>query len=83
MNESQTSWESMTPADEQKTVELIINLFSTKRWEDMTPEEKKRELFLKQKKTLDLFLERNAISKAQYDKSLGDLREKMGMQGIE
>lgn len=70
-------------ADEQKTVELIINLFSTKRWEDMTPEEKKRELFLKQKKTLDLFLERNAISKAQYDKSLGDLREKMGMQGIE
>ena len=31
MNESQTSWESMTP------------------------EEKKRELFLKQKKTLDLF----------------------------
>lgn len=52
-------------------------------WERMTPEEKKRELFLKQKKTLDLFLERNAISKAQYDKSLGDLREKMGMQGIE
>ena len=52
-------------------------------WESMTPEEKKRELFLKQKKTLDLFLERNAISKAQYDKSLGDLREKMEMQGIE
>ena len=52
-------------------------------WEKLTPEEKKRELFRKQKKTLDLFLERNAISKAQYDKSLGDLREKMGMQGIE
>ena len=52
-------------------------------WESMKPEEKKRALFLKQKKTLDLFLERNAISKAQYDKSLGDLREKMGMQGIE
>ena len=52
-------------------------------WENMTPEEKKKQLFLKQKKTLDLFLERNAISKAQYDKSLGDLREKMGMQGIE
>ena len=69
-------------ADEQKTVELIINLFSTKRWEDMTPDEKKKELFRKQKKTLDLFLERNAISKAQYDKSLGDLTEKMGMQGI-
>ena len=49
-------------------------------WENMTPEEKKKELFLRQKKTLDLFLERNAISKAQYDKSLGDLAEKMGMR---
>ena len=52
-------------------------------WENLTPEEKKKQLFLKQKKTLDLFLERNAISKAQYDKSLGDLIEKMGMQGVE
>ena len=50
-------------------------------WENMTPEEKKKELFLRQKKTLDLFLERNAISKEQYDKSLGDLVEKMGMRG--
>lgn len=49
-------------------------------WELLTPEEKKKQLFLKQKNTLDLFLERNAISKAQYDKSLGDLIEKMGMQ---
>ena len=51
-------------------------------WEGLTPEEKKKQLFLRQKYTLDLFLERNAISKAQYDKSLGDLREKMGMQKI-
>ena len=51
--------------------------------EQMNSEEKKKQLFLRQKNTLDLFLERNAISKAQYDKSLGDLREKMGMQGIE
>ncbi len=51
-------------------------------WEQMTPEEKKNQLFLNQKRTLDLFLERNAISKAQYDKSLGDLIDKMGMQGI-
>ena len=49
-------------------------------WENMTPEEKKKELFFRQKKTLDLFLERNAISKAQYDKSLGDLAKKMGMR---
>lgn len=51
-------------------------------WENMTPEEKKKELFLRQKKTFDLFLERNAISKAQYDKSLGDLVEKMGMRVV-
>lgn len=51
-------------------------------WENMTPEEKNRELFRKQKKTLDLFLERNAISKVQYDKSLGDLTEKMGIKEI-
>ena len=51
-------------------------------WENLNPEEKKKQLFLKQKNTLDLFLERNAISKAQYDKSLGDLIEKMGMQNF-
>ena len=44
----------------------------------LTPEEKKRNLFLEQKKTLDLFLEKGAISKAQYDKSYGDLKKKMG-----
>ena len=51
-------------------------------WEALTPEEKKKQLFLKQKNTLDLLLERNAISKAQYDKSLGDLIDKMGMKGV-
>jgi len=49
-------------------------------WELLTPDKKKKQLFLKQKNTLDLFLERNAISKAQYDKSLGDLIEKMGIE---
>ena len=48
-------------------------------WSALTPEEKKRQLFWNQKKTLDLFLERKAISQAQYDKSLGDLCEKMGI----
>lgn len=51
--------------------------------ENVSPEEKKKELFLRQKHTLDLFLERNAISQSQYDKSLGDLRDKMGMHGVE
>ena len=49
-------------------------------WNALTPEEKKQQLFLNQKKTLDLFLERGAISQAQYNKSLGDLREKMGVK---
>lgn len=51
-------------------------------WEQMSREEKHRHLFLK-KNTLDLFLERNAISKEQYDKSLGDLIEKMGIKMLE
>ena len=46
-------------------------------WEKLSPEEKKIQLYLKQKKLLDDFLERGAISKAQYEKSLGDLTEKM------
>lgn len=49
------------------------------KWENLSPEEKKRELFLKQKNLLDTFLERNAISRVQYEKSLGDLQSKMGM----
>ena len=53
-----------------------------KQWETLSAEEKKIELFLRQKHTLDLFLERHAISQAQYDKSLGDLRNKMGMHNV-
>ncbi len=45
-----------------------------------TAEEKKRDLYLRQKELLDTFLEHGAISKAQYDKSLGDLTVKMGME---
>lgn len=47
---------------------------------ETTPEEKKLQLFYSQKQTLDLFLEKGAISQAQYNKSLGDLREKMGVE---
>ena len=46
----------------------------------MTAEEKKRDLYLRQKQLLDTFLEHGAISRAQYDKSLGDLTVKMGME---
>ena len=48
----------------------------------LTPEEKKKQLYLMQKQTLDLFLDRHAISKAQYDKSLGDLPDKMGITDL-
>ena len=51
-------------------------------WTKLTPEEKKRQLFLKQKETLDIFLEKKAISQAQYDKSLGDLIIKMGINNL-
>ena len=46
-------------------------------WEHMTREQKNRQLFLNQKALLDCFLERRAISRAQYEKSLGDLIAKM------
>ena len=51
------------------------NLMTKERWQ-------KVELFRRQKNLLDTFLEKNAISQAQYDKSLGDLIDKMGMHGV-
>jgi len=52
----------------------------SKPYSEMTPEEKKVDLYLRQKKTLEDFLERKAITQEQFDKSIGDLTEKMGMQ---
>ena len=52
-------------------------------WEHLSAEEKKRQLFEKQKRLLDTFLEHQTISRAQYDKSLGDLRGKMGISDPE
>lgn len=46
-------------------------------YENLNPEEKKIKLYLKQKNLLDTFLSHGAITKAQYDKSLGDLTVKM------
>ena len=43
-------------------------------------EEQKKELFRSQKQLLDTFLEHGAISRTQYDKSLGDLMVKMGIK---
>lgn len=47
-------------------------------WASLSYAEKNRVLFERQKKMLEEFLERGAISRAQYEKSLHDLTEKMG-----
>ena len=60
-------------------VDLSAEKNAQKEWSRLSPQEKKRELYLRQKHTLDLFLERHAISQAQYEKSLNDLTTKMGM----
>ncbi len=50
----------------------------SKDWEKLSYNEKNYELFLKQTLLLKEFLEKGAISQAQYDKSLHDLIEKTG-----
>ena len=52
------------------------NLMTKERWQKVG-------LFRQQKQLLDTFLQNGAISRAQYDKSFGDLRDLMGMQGVE
>ena len=59
-------------------MEKIDNYTNQKKWSTLAPEEKKKDLYLKQKNLLDTFLAHHAITQAQYDKSLGDLRVKMG-----
>ena len=49
-------------------------------WETLSYEEKNRQLFVKQKELLELFLTKRAISRQQYEKSLHDLMEKTGYQ---
>ena len=50
----------------------------TSEWSSLSAEEKKRKLFEKQKATLEKFFKCGAISKEQYEKSLGDMSKKMG-----
>ena len=52
------------------------NLMTKERWQKVG-------LFRQQKQLLDTFRENGAISQAQYDKSFGDLRDLMEMQGVE
>ena len=46
--------------------------------DDDSYSEKNHLLYLKQKELLETFQEKGAISRAQYEKSLHDLTEKMG-----
>ncbi len=52
-----------------------VMVMTKERWQKVN-------LFLKQKQTLDTFLENGAISKAQFDKSFGDLQTLMEMQKV-
>ena len=70
----------MTKAVEEELHEQISR---QRQWEAMSYAQKNKQLFLNQKELLDTFLERHAISQAQYDKSLGDLRAKMGIADSE
>lgn len=49
-----------------------------KEWNSLTHEQKNHELFLREKEMLDVLLEHGAITQAQHDTSLRDLKEKMG-----
>ena len=58
------------------------DLTATEETGPMSREEKRKELFRSQKHTLDLFLERGAISKAQYDISLKELTDKLQIEKL-
>ena len=44
----------------------------------LSPDATKRQLIMRQKKILQDFLARHAISQEQFDKSFGDMMSKMG-----
>lgn len=48
--------------------------------ENNSGKDERTELYLKQKRLLETFLKTGAISKEQFEKSLDDMTEKMGMQ---
>ena len=56
----------------------LHNIDRAESWNGLTHEQKNHELFLREKEMLDLFLAHGAITRAQHDKSLHDLTEKMG-----
>lgn len=61
-------------AEQTEVIPVISDKDQSSRGEQL------RKLYLDQKHTLDIFLQNGAITRAQYDKSLGDLTWKMGME---
>ena len=61
-------------------IDLDLKLAPTTDWRTMSPDERKRALFNKQKDLLDTFLAHGAIDRRQYEKSLTCMAEKMGME---
>ena len=55
----------------------MITDISDPAWDSLSYAEKNRLLYERQKRMLEEFLERNAISKTQYEKSLHDLMMRM------
>ena len=56
----------------------LHNIDRTESWNGLTHEQKNHARYLREKEMLDLFLAHGAITRAQHDKSLHDLTEKMG-----
>lgn len=66
-------------ANARKKIPVMKDTVQTNsQWQNLSYEEKNHQLYLSQKALLHMFLEHGAISQAQHDKSLHDLREKMG-----
>ncbi len=59
-------------------IELHEQIERQRQWAAMSPEQKKKHPRQRQKEMLDKFLERNAISREQYDKSVGALQRAAG-----
>ena len=61
-----------------KVILIMENATDNQEWEMLTYAEKNHQMFLREKELLDCFLAHGAISRTQHDKSLHDLKEKMG-----
>ena len=62
-------------------LELLEKVKEEERWDKLSYEEKNEQLFQHEKRMLEMFLSKGAISRQQYEKSLHDLIEKTGHVG--